>query len=162
MAKNQFDGFWVIQLSLLLALYLQALPMPPALLYFRPEWLGLVLLFWSLSLPQRVGIFHGFFWGLMLDLIEGTLLGHNALAFALLGYLGNRFYQRVRMYSLPKQAALVFVLLSIVQLVFQWLQGIFGPMAGISYLLLPSLISAVLWPWLFTLMQGLKRRLSLI
>ncbi|SFX66232.1 rod shape-determining protein MreD [Marinospirillum alkaliphilum] len=162
MAEKKFQGFWLIQLSFLVALYLQALPMPPALLYFRPEWLSLVLIFWSLSLPQRVGIMHGFGWGLLLDLIEGTLLGHNAVALALLGFLSNRFYQRIRMYSMLKQSALVFLLIGVSQLVFQWLQGIFGAMSGIGFLLLPALISAVLWHWVFVLLQGVKRRFALV
>lgn len=161
MANKTFNGFWLIQFTFLLALYLQALPVPTSLLYFRPEWLSLVLIFWSLSLPQRVGIMHGFCWGLLLDLMEGTLLGHNAVALALLAFLANRFYQRIRMYSMLKQSALVFLLIGISQLVFQWLQGIFGAMSGVSFLLLPSLISALLWTWVFILLQGLKRRFAL-
>ncbi|WP_114418511.1 rod shape-determining protein MreD [Marinospirillum perlucidum] len=161
MAEKKPQGFWLIQLTLLAALYLQALPMPDILLYWRPEWLSLVLIFWSLTLPQRVGIFHGFGWGLLLDLIEGTLLGHNAIALALLGFLCNRFYQRIRMYSALKQSALVFLLVGISQLVFQWVQGVFGAMSGLGFLLLPALVSGLLWTWVFTLLQGFKRRFAL-
>ncbi|WP_404419827.1 rod shape-determining protein MreD [Marinospirillum sp.] len=161
MAEKKSQGFWVIQLTFLVALYLQALPMPDIVLYWRPEWISLVLIFWALSLPQRVGIVHGFAWGLLLDLIEGTLLGHNAIVLALLGFLCNRFYQRVRMYSMLKQSALVFLLVGISQLVFQWVQGIFGAMSGLGFLLLPALVSGVLWAWVFTLLQGVKRRFAL-
>ena len=162
MAERKLQGFWLIQLTFLLALYLQALPMPPSMLYLRPEWLSLVLIFWSLNLPQRVGIMHGFGWGLLLDLVEGTLMGHNAVAMALLGFLSNRFYQRIRMYSMLKQSALVFLLIGISQLVFQWLQGIFGAMSGIGFLLLPALISGLLWSWLHILLNGMKRRFALL
>jgi len=161
MAKKAFHGFWWIQLTFLVALYLQALPMPDQVLYWRPEWISLVLIYWSLSLPQRVGIVHGFGWGLLLDLIEGTLLGHNAMVLALLGFLCNRFYQRVRMYSMLKQSALVFLLIGISQLAFQWVQGIFGAMSSVGFLLLPALVSGLLWAWVFTLLQGIKRRFAL-
>lgn len=161
MAEKKFRGFWLVQASFLFALYLQALPMPDALLYWRPEWLGLVLIFWALSLPQRVGSLHGFFWGLLLDLIEGTLLGHNAFVLAILGFLCNHIYQRVRMYSLFKQSLLVFLLVGISQLVFQWIQGIFGAMSTLEFLLLPALVSGLIWAWVHTLLQGLKRHFAL-
>ncbi len=160
MSNKKAQGFWVIQFTLLVGLYLQALPMPTFLLYMRPEWLSLVLIYWSLNLPQRVGVAHGFVWGLLLDLIEGTLLGHNAAVMSLLVFLCNSFYQRIRMYSLLKQSALVFLLIGVSQLVFQWLQSVFGSISSIGFLLLPALISAVLWNWIYVLMQSLKRRFA--
>ncbi len=160
MATKPFRGLWLVQSTFLLALYLQALPMPDVVLYWRPEWLSLVLIFWALTLPQRVGSLHGFFWGLLLDLIEGTLLGHNALVMALLGFLCNRFYQRIRMYSMLKQSLLVFFLVGISQLVFQWIQGVFGAMSTLGFLLLPALVSGLLWAWIHTLLLGLKRRFA--
>ena len=161
MASKKTQGFWVIQLTFLVALYLQALPMPTFFLYIRPEWIGLVLIYWSLNMPQRVGVAHGFVWGLLLDLIEGTLLGHNAITMSLLGFLCNNFYQRIRMYSLIKQSALVFLLIGISQLVFQWLQSVFGSISSIGFLLLPALISAILWNWVYVLLQSLKRRFAI-
>lgn len=160
MPSKKIQGFWAIQLTFLVALYLQALPMPKFFLFLRPEWISLVLIYWSLNLPQRVGVGHGFLWGLLLDLVEGTLLGHNAVVMSLLAFLCNSFYQRIRMYSLFKQSALVFLLIGISQLVFQWLQSIFGAISSVGFLLLPSLISAVLWSWVYILLQGLKRRFA--
>lgn len=161
MPSKKTQGFWVIQFTLLVALYLQALPMPTFLLYMRPEWLSLVLVYWSLNLPHRVGIAHGFTWGILLDLVEGTLLGHNAVVMSLLVFLCNSFYQRIRMYSLLKQSVLVFILIGVSQLVFQWLQSIFGSISSIGFLLLPALISAVLWNWIYVLLQSLKRRFAI-
>ena len=160
MATKPLQGLWLVQLTFLLALYLQALPMPDEVLYWRPAWLNLVLIFWALALPQRVGIVQGFVWGLLLDLIEGTLLGHNALVMALLGFLCNRFYQRIRMYSMLKQSLLVFFLVGISQLVFQWIQGLFGAMSTLGFVLLPALVSGFLWAWIHTLLSGLKRRFA--
>lgn len=161
MSNKKNQGFWIIQFTFLMALYLQALPMPTFLLYIRPEWLSLVLIYWSLNLPHRVGVGHAFVWGILLDLVEGTLLGHNAIVMSLLGFLCNSFYQRIRMYSLIKQSALVFLLIGVSQLVFQWLQSVFGSISSIGFLLLPALISAVLWNWIYVLLQGLKRRFAI-
>ncbi|MBZ9538493.1 rod shape-determining protein MreD [Modicisalibacter tunisiensis] len=148
---------WV---TLGLALCLQAMPLPDAWLIWRPDWLGLMLIYWCLVAPRRVGVFHGFVLGLLIDLVEGAPLGQNALVLSLLAYLSLLLYSRMRAYALIQQAVLVFVLLGIAQLVEQWLRTIFGPFAINLAFLLPALIGAVLWPWLFTLLQMLRRRLG--
>lgn len=160
MAAMTLRGLTMIWLSLLLALCLQVMPLPDAWLVWRPDWLGLMLIYWCVTLPQRVGVFHGFVLGLMLDLIEGSPLGQNALVFSLLAYLSLLVYQRMRAYALVQQAVLVFVLLGIAQLIEQWLRTIFGPFSINLAFLLSALIGAILWPWLFTMFQALRRRLS--
>lgn len=154
-------GLAVIWLSLLLALCLQVMPLPDAWLIWRPEWLGLMLIYWCVSAPQRVGVFYGFVLGLLLDLIEGAPLGQNALVFSLLAYLSLLVYPRMRAYALIQQAVLVFVLLGIAQLVEQWLRTLLGPFSINLAFLLSALIGAVLWPWLFTMLQTLRRRLNI-
>nr|WP_297459257.1 rod shape-determining protein MreD [uncultured Halomonas sp.] len=161
MAVTSSRGLMAIWLSLLLALCLQVMPLPDGWLIWRPEWLGLTLIYWCVSTPQRVGVFHGFVLGLLLDLIEGSPLGQNALMLSLLAYLSLLVYQRMRAYALVQQAVLVFVLLGIAQLTEQWLRTIFGPFSISLAFLLPALIGAVLWPWFFTLLQAMRRRLNI-
>ena len=154
-------GILLIWLSLLLALCLQVMPLADVWLMWRPDWLGLMLIYWCVVMPQRVGVLHGFVLGLLLDLIEGSPLGQNALTLALLAFLCALLYQRLRAYSLLQQALLVFMLLGLVQLVEQWLRTIVGPFSMHLAFLLPSLIGALLWPWLFTMFQMLRRRLGI-
>ncbi|MDW5378616.1 rod shape-determining protein MreD [Halomonas sp. HP20-15] len=153
-------GLVTTWISLLLALCLQVMPLPDAWLIWRPDWLGLILIYWCVVAPQRVGVFHGFILGLLLDLIEGAPLGQNALVMAMVAFLALLVYQRMRAYALVQQAVLVFVLLGIAQLLEQWLRTIFGPFAINLAFLLPALIGAVLWPWFYTLLQVLRRRLG--
>lgn len=154
-------GTLLIWLSLLLALCLQVMPLADVWLIWRPDWLGLMLIYWCMVMPQRVGVLHGFVLGLLLDLIEGSPLGQNALMLSLLAFLCALLYQRLRAYSLVQQAVLIFMLLGIVQLLEQWLRTIVGPFSIHLAFLLPSLIGAVLWPWLFTMLQMLRRRLGI-
>lgn len=151
-------GLMAAWLSLLLALCLQVMPLPDPWLIWRPDWLGLMLIYWCVAAPRRVGVFHGFVLGLLLDLIEGSPLGQNALVFSLLAYLSLLVYQRMRTYALLQQAVLVFVLLGIAQLIEQWLRTISGPFSINLVFLLSALIGALLWPWLFTMLQALRRR----
>lgn len=148
----------VVWLSLLLGLCLQVMPLPDSWLIWRPDWLGLMLIYWCVAAPRRVGVLHGFGLGLLLDLIEGSPLGQNALVFSLLAYLSLLIYQRMRTYALLQQSVLVFVLLGIAQLIEQWLRTIFGPFSINLAFLLSALIGALLWPWLFTMLQALRRR----
>lgn len=161
MANTGLYGMLMIWFSLLLALCLQVMPLADMWLMWRPDWLGLMLIYWCVVTPQRVGVLHGFALGLLLDLIEGTPLGQNALTLSLLAFLCALVYQRFRAYSLFQQSLLIFVMLGLVQLVEQWLRTIFGPFSIHLAFLLPALIGAILWPWLFTMLQALRRRLAI-
>ncbi len=148
-----------IWLTLLLALCLQVMPLAEGWQIWRPDWLGLMLIYWCMAAPARVGVFHGFVLGILLDLIEGAPLGQNALTLSLLAFLSALISPRFRTYSLVQQALLILVLLGLVQLVEQWLRTLFGPFSMHLAFLIPSLIGAALWPWLATMFQAFERRL---
>ncbi len=153
-------GMLWIWFTLLLALCLQVMPMADGWQIWRPDWLGLMLIYWCMKAPHRVGVLHGFVLGILIDLLEGAPLGQNALTLSLLAFLCALVYPRFRAYSLVQQAVLILVLLGIVQLVEQWLRTLLGPFSIHLSFLLPSLIGAVLWPWLVTLFEALGRRLA--
>ncbi|MCH4810184.1 rod shape-determining protein MreD [Vreelandella neptunia] len=160
MARAPVVPIFVIWLSLLLTLCLQVMPLADGWQVYRPEWLGLMLIYWCMRTPDRVGVFHGFVFGILIDLIEGTALGQHALIYALLAFLCALVYPRFRAYSLVQQSALVLVLLGLMQLVAQWLRTIVGDFSIHLAFLIPALISALLWPWLATMFQALERRLA--
>ncbi|WP_016913469.1 rod shape-determining protein MreD [Vreelandella stevensii] len=159
MARVPVVPLLAVWLSLLLALCLQVMPLADGWQVFRPEWVGLMLIYWSMRSPDRVGVFHGFVVGLLLDLIEGTALGQHALILSLLAFLAAMVYPRFRAYSLVQQAVLVLVLLGLVQLIEQWLRTLTGEFSIHLSFLIPSLMSALLWPWLATMLVALERRM---
>jgi len=146
--------------TLSLALCLQVMPLADGWHIWRPDWLGLMLIYWCMAAPARVGVFHGFVFGILLDLIEGAPLGLNGLALSLLAFLSALVYPRFRTYSLVQQALLILVLLGLVQLMEQWLRSLFGSFSIHLAFLLPTLIGAVLWPWLATMFRAFERRLA--
>jgi rod shape-determining protein MreD len=159
MARAPFVPLLVVWLTLLLALCLQAMPLAEGWQVYRPDWLGVMLIYWCMRVPERVGVLHGFVLGLLLDLLEGVPLGQNALTLSLLAFLCALVYPRFRAYSLVQQAVLVLVLLGIVQLVEQWVRTFLGDFSIHLAFLIPSLISALLWPWLATMFYALEKRL---
>ena len=48
--------YLVIYLSLLVALVLMILPMPDFVQIYLPNWVALVLIYWGMALPKRVGL----------------------------------------------------------------------------------------------------------
>lgn len=160
MARAPFVPLLFIWFTLLLALCLQVMPLAEGWQVFRPEWLGLMLIYWCMRVPDRVSVFHGFVLGLLLDLIEGTLLGQHALTLSVLAFLCALVYPRFRAYSLIQQAVLVMVLLGLMQLTEQWLRTLVGEFSIHLTFLYSALVSAVLWPWLATMFRALEQRFA--
>ncbi|MCL7928922.1 rod shape-determining protein MreD [Halomonas llamarensis] len=160
MARAPFVPLLVVWLTLLFALCLQAMPLAEGWQVYRPDWLGLMLIYWCMRVPDRVGVLHGFVLGLLLDLLEGVPLGQNAMTLSLLAFLCALVYPRFRAYSLVQQAVIVLVLLGIVQLLEQWVRTFWGDFSIHLAFLIPSLISALLWPWLATMFYALEKRLA--
>jgi rod shape-determining protein MreD len=149
---------WVIWGSLLIALFLSILPMPAWMDEFRPPWMVLTLIFWSLTLPERLGVFSAFAAGLTLDVTTGALLGHHALGFSVVAYLAVELHQRVRTFPLWQQTLFVWLLLLVERLLYLWVLGATGqPTPSLVYWV-PTFLGAVLWPWLFVVLRDLARR----
>jgi rod shape-determining protein MreD len=156
-ADRQGYGYGVILMTFLVAYVLAVIPLPPWLQWGRPEWAALTLIYWCITLPQRVGIATGLVVGVGLDVLEGAILGQNALAMVVVALLSLVLYQRLRVYSLWQQAAVVFILVGINQLICQWVQNIEGVSSLPRMFLLPALSSALLWPVVLHLLRGLRR-----
>lgn len=152
------QGGWVILLSFIVSLMLTIIPLPDMLQYLRPEWSALVLLYWCMALPQRIGVGVGWVAGLFLDVLKGALLGQHALGLAVVAYLTLQLHQRIRVYPLWQQALTVLMLLNLYQLLLVWFDGITGqPSKGLAYWL-PPLAGMLIWPWIFLLLRHLRRR----
>ncbi len=151
-------GGWIIVSSLLLALVLYLLPLPAWITPYRPNWVALVLIYWCLALPDRVNVGIGWSLGLMLDVLSGTLLGQHALGLTVISFLAAKLHQRVRLFPPWQQALTVMMLLALDQLLVLWVNGILGrpPHSGLYWA--PSLTGMLLWPWLFVVLRGLRRR----
>lgn len=158
MAERDGQGYGVILLTFFVAYVLAVLPLPQWLLWARPEWVALALIYWSIALPHRVGIAAGLLLGLGLDVLEGALLGQNAFALVVVAVLSLVLYQRLRVYSLWQQAGVVFVLVGIHQLICQWVLNLQGLGAMSLIFLLPALSSALLWPVVLLVLRGTRRR----
>lgn len=151
-------GLILIWLTLLSALILSIVPLPEWVRPYRPEWVSLVLIYWCIALPHRIGIGTGFSLGILLDSLTGTLLGQHALSLSLLAYLSQVFHTQLRVMPLGQQAWAILLLLTIGHGLNQLIVGATSRLSfEPGYWWLP-LISALLWPWLFATLRDLRRR----
>jgi rod shape-determining protein MreD len=104
---------WFITVSLFAALLLNFLP--TSNWFWMPDWVALVLIFWSIREPRWVGMGIGFLLGLCMDVADASLLGQHALAYVLAAYAGEALSRRILWFTYGKQALHVLPLLLTVQ-----------------------------------------------
>lgn len=125
---------------------------------YRPEWVPMVMIYWVMALPYRVGIGSAWVVGIILDVLEGSVLGLNALGLVIIAYVTLNLHQRLRMFSALQQAGLVFALVGINLVLGHWLQIVTGQTVSSSLMfLMAAMTSAVIWPSLFQLLRHTRR-----
>lgn len=154
------QGGWLILASFLLAYVLTLLPLPEWLERARPEWVALVLIYWCMAMPERVGVGMAWFAGLLQDALQSTLLGQHALAYAVLAFLTIKLHQRIRVFPIWQQAISVMILLLLVRMILLWVSGIIGRPSLGWQAWLAAFTGTLLWPVLFVLMREFRRSLN--
>jgi rod shape-determining protein MreD len=135
-------------LSALVALALAVLPLPAALDMFRPDFLVLVVIYWSIESPRAGGLGLAFFSGLALDVVNGVVLGQHALALTLIAAWATHLRLRLRVFSVLSQSLTIFALLAAYQFILFWVDGATGnPVTNFGRWLAP-VVGAVIWPFL--------------
>lgn len=150
---------WFVWFTLLFGLLLSVAPMPEFMAVGRPLWLGLLVAYWSLAAPQRIGMTRLWLLGLAADVLYGTPLGQNALVLALIVFMLVSLHQRLRMFPVWQQSLVLGVVFGLAQLVQLWLNTLTGNRPPTLLFLFPALVSALLWPWVFTVMRWFSLRL---
>lgn len=145
---SERHSYIAIFFTLLAAIALTIVPLPDWLVYYRPAWVSLCLIYWAIKAPDQVGIGVAWMVGLLLDAFQGTLLGEYALLCMLVVFVSGQMHQRLRLFPILQQAVFVFLLLGIQFIMFVWIQGLSGhPMHSWSYGF-SVLTSMLVWPFM--------------
>ena len=123
-----------------------------------PDFVALVLVFWGIHQPKRVGIGIAFCMGLLMDVNDATLLGENALAYTLLSYFAITLHRRVLWFPLKKQVWSLLMLLLATQLIQILVQHIVGHHISSWLYLIDSCVGAMLWPVVTMILLAPQRR----
>jgi rod shape-determining protein MreD len=151
-------GRWVgAAVVLVLALALAIVPLPEIVAPFRPDWVAIVLIYWSLISQRAFCLATAFIAGLALDTLTGALLGQHALALLVVVYLGQRFHLRVRMFPASQMVVVVAVLLALYQFILFWVDGVAGRTVPVIERWAPVLAGALVWPLLLAMFDHRRR-----
>jgi rod shape-determining protein MreD len=145
-----------IWFSLIVAMMLNMLPV--GRIAWMPDFLALVLVFWSVHQPLRIGITIAFLFGLAVDVHQASLLGQHALSYTALSYFAITIHRRLLWFTVPSQAVQVlplFVAAHAIEVAIRLLAG--GAYPGPTLLLAPVL-EAALWPIVSILLLLPQRR----
>jgi rod shape-determining protein MreD len=123
-----------------------------------PDVLAIVVVFWNVYQPRRVGVVLAFVLGLALDVHESALLGQNALSYVVLSSLALAVQRRLLWFPLREQT-LQIVPLFLVAALFEWATRLIvhDVWPHWSQLLAPFL-QAALWPLVGALLLAPQRR----
>lgn len=158
MSLVRHHGGWVIATTFILALMLTALPLPEWGETWRPAWAAMVLIYWCMAVPQRVGVAVAWVLGLCLDVLLGSLLGQHALGLGVIAFITQKLHKRVRVLPLWQQGISIFLLVLLYQLLVLWVTGMQGQVVRGSAAWTAAFTSMLLWPWIFVLLRDLRRK----
>jgi len=147
---------WVMPVSFLLALLLALIPLPEVVLPMRPYWLALVLAYWVIETPDKVGLGFAFSIGLVADVMFGGILGEQALRLLVMAFILQRFRARIRFFPLSQQALAMGGLLFNDRVIDAAIHLLVGePLLPWSYWVAP-LLGMVLWLPLYVLLDAVR------
>ena len=123
-----------------------------------PDVLALVLVFWNVHQPRRVGVGLAFMFGLLMDVHDAAILGQHALAYTLLAFFAITMHRRLLWFALPSQAVQILPLFAGAQAVSFIVRMMAGGMFPGWELFLAPLFEALLWPVVTWLLLAPQRR----
>jgi rod shape-determining protein MreD len=150
---------WLFGGSLALAFLLQLMPLPQMLLPLKPYWVGIVLIYWAIEMPERVGLGFAFLFGLAGDVLTGELLGEQALRLVVLAFIVLRFRARLRFFPMWQQALAVLALLLNDRVVMLMVRGFSGEAMPSAIFWLAPVLGMLTWPFVFLVLDDLRLRL---
>ena len=145
-------------LSIAVAYLLMLVQFPGLFAPWKPYWLALVLIYWSLEDHQRVGLGRVFVLGIIADLLTGTLLGEQALRLVALAFIVARFRPRLRFFTMWQQTLAVLALLLNDRILLLMVRAFAGESWPPPAYWLSPLAGAALWPFVFLLLDDLRSR----
>jgi rod shape-determining protein MreD len=158
MMYEEASGDRYILFSLLIAMALTILPLPESIAIYRPEWVALVLLYWIMALPHRIGVNVAWILGICLDVLKGALLGQHALALAIIAFMMINLSLRIRVYPFWQQSVMVGFLLLVYHALLLWIYDMTGTIDLHWNYWAPVLLGALLWPWIVIILRDVRRR----
>lgn len=157
-----FSSYRVIYTTFFFGLLCAIFPLPIILNPFRPDWMILIIFYWVLALPHRVGVVHALILGLLLDLLLGSALGMHGLLFSIIAYVISIEYQRIRYFTLVQTTLLVGLFIFVSKLSLYLIASSLQDIVLHKYYFWSIFTSMLIWPWLFLFMRFIRIRFKVV
>ena len=154
--KSNRESRSLILLTIITAILLSLIPLPEVLMQFKPYWVALVVIYWTLETKGMISLGLAFVIGLVLDILSGSLMGLHALSLVVMVFLVQHFRSRLRFFPPWQQALSVLGLLVNDRIILIWITALLGEPLPTWQYWLPTLIGMVLWPWMFLLLDRIR------
>jgi len=158
---NQNNGAGVVLVTFFVGYVLSAMSLPEGLDQARPAWIALLVIYWVMAIPHRLGVLVSWCVGLIMDVLLGDVLGQHALALALIAYITYVLHLRIRVFPVWQQCLSIFILVGSYQLIILMIQRMVSVSNWTMWYWLPVVTSALVWPWMMVLLRSLRRRFNI-
>ncbi|MFL2552182.1 MAG: rod shape-determining protein MreD [Gammaproteobacteria bacterium] len=146
----------IILLTLLIGLMLTLMMLP--LGYIAPEWILLINIYWAIALPSNTKMLLAFVSGFFVDIVLGQPLGISSLSYVIFIYIILSLYNSLRYMTVPQQMIVLFLLLIVKQHFYIWTFYMFGLNIDYLTLIISTLTTAVLWPFIYFSLRFARRK----
>jgi len=142
--------------SIVIAVLLNGLPWEGVALMLRPDFVAMVLLYWCMHKPMRIGIGMAWAVGIFADVADASLFGQHALTYTLLAFGGVVLHRRLQMFDLRQQTTQVLGLFALTYTVYALMHWLIDGDVVWGYFL-GCITSTLMWIPLSLLLQGLRQ-----
>ena len=132
--------------------------LPLGRVVWMPDLLMLLLVFWGVHQPQRIGMGTAFVLGLCMDVGQSALLGQHALSYTLLSFGAIAIHRRLMWLSGPSQALQVLPLFALAHAVEVLLRMAAGGIFPGLWSFLAPLLETLMWPLASWVLLAPQRR----
>lgn len=145
-----------IAISLVVGLAINMLPL--GRLVWTPDLLMVLLVFWGVYQPLRIGMGVAFVLGLCMDVSQSALLGQHALSYTVLSYAAIAIHRRLLWFTVLSQALQVLPLFALAHAIELLLRMALGGIFPGFWSLLAPVLEALLWPLASWVLLAPQRR----
>ena len=146
----------IILLTLVIGLMLTLMMLPFG--YIAPEWILLINIYWAIALPSNTKMLLAFVSGFFVDIVLGQPLGISSLSYVIFIYIILSLYNSLRYMTVPQQMIVLFLLLIVKQHFYIWTFYMFGLNIDYLTLIISTLTTAVLWPFIYFSLRFARRK----
>ena len=112
---QNFKSLSLISLSLIFFIILDLISFSQTVDQIKPAFFLLSFIYWNIAIPERMNLFFVFFFGFLMDFIQGTVLGLYPLILVSISYLSQRFFYQFRPLKFIQQTVVIFLIFLVIR-----------------------------------------------